>query len=267
MRALQIVFSPTGGTQAVVDGLLSGMPNDVETDRLDILDRGAVEPCQAVEGYDFAVVAVPSFAGLVPTTAVERISRLRGNETPALIVAVYGNRAYEDTLVQLQDVCEKAGFKTRAAVAAVAEHSIAHCFGTGRPDQDDRLQLASFGADFYRALSCGAEDTALEVPGNRPYKSAAAFPLVPRADDSCVECGICARRCPVGAIPADESRSADSCLCISCQACVVVCPRQSRSIDSERLSVLTERIRPFAESRKLNELFLPAGIAGLCGGE
>ena len=72
-----------------------------------------------------AVIAVPSYGGRVPGTAAGRLGAIRGNGARAVLVCVYGNRAYEDTLVELQDIAKQAGFRVTAAVAAVAEHSIA----------------------------------------------------------------------------------------------------------------------------------------------
>ena len=52
---------------------------------------------------DLAVIAVPSYGGRVPTPAAERLAALHGNGARAVLVCVYGNRAYEDTLVELED--------------------------------------------------------------------------------------------------------------------------------------------------------------------
>lgn len=261
MRALQIVFSPTGGTKAVVDALFSGMPQNLLTKHIDLLDRDFDHARFECSDFDFALVAVPSFAGLVPGVAVQRIACFKGNGIPAAIVAVYGNRAFEDTLVQLQDCCNASGFKVAVAIAAISEHSIVRNFAHGRPDEDDRAVLASFGAEIYRALSSGIQFSSLTLPGNRPYKTALSFPIMPSSDGDCALCGICSARCPVGAITLDDLACTNPELCISCQACVKACPAQVRSVDPGRLSLLEERIRPFADGRKHNEIFLPEGVS------
>jgi hypothetical protein len=53
-------------------------------------------------------------------------------------VAVFGNRAIDDTLLELQDVLVASGFVCIAGMETVAEHSLMHQFGTGRPDQQDK---------------------------------------------------------------------------------------------------------------------------------
>lgn len=52
-----------------------------------------------------------------------------GTKKAAEMVEVYGNREYEDTLVELYDIAVESGFYPAAAVAAVAQHSIAERIG------------------------------------------------------------------------------------------------------------------------------------------
>ena len=132
MKLCKIVFSPTGGTKKVADyvaDVLEGEESTVDLSDPE-LDLGAVRLAQG----DVAVIAVPSFGGRVPAVAAERLIKVRGNGARAVLVCVYGNRAYEDTLVELEDLAQQAGFEVVAAIAAVAEHSIARQFATGRPD-------------------------------------------------------------------------------------------------------------------------------------
>ena len=59
---------------------------------------------------------------------------------------MFGNRAIDDTLLELQDVLEASGFVCIAGMEAVAEHSLMHQFGTGRPDRQDEKELLEFAA-------------------------------------------------------------------------------------------------------------------------
>lgn len=93
---------------------------------------------------DLCIIGVPSFGGRVPAIALERIKALSGNNATAILITVYGNRAYEDTLIELEDTLIEKNFTCQAAIAAIAEHSIMHQFATGRPDQNDLTELASF---------------------------------------------------------------------------------------------------------------------------
>ena len=93
----------------------------------------------------------------------------------AVIVAVYGNRAYEDALIEMKDVVTELGFKPVAAGAFVGEHSFANeefKIANGRPDADDLDQAAAFGKNIAEKLAgvSSSELDAIEVPGDRPYK-------------------------------------------------------------------------------------------------
>ena len=127
---VQIVFSPTGGTQRVVDALTGGWEYPVR--RVDLTDGKWEAAGIELAREDLAVIAVPSYGGRAPELAMERLRKVRGNGARCVVVCVYGNRAYEDTLLELADGVEKQGFRVMAAVAGVAEHSIIHQYGAGR---------------------------------------------------------------------------------------------------------------------------------------
>ena len=130
---VKIVFSPTGGTAKVAD-ILTKNWNGVECIDLTKADKDFSE-CQ-FNSDDRALIAMPSYGGLAPEVAIERFKKISGNGAKCTIVCVYGNRAYEDTLVQMEDVAKECGFDVIAAVAAVAEHQL--CISM---PQVDRMQM------------------------------------------------------------------------------------------------------------------------------
>jgi len=75
----------------------------------------------------------------------ETLEKLKGQGTPAVVIAVYGNRAYEDALLEGADWLEKQGFQMAAAGALIGEHSFSAALAAGRPDQDDLAQAARLG--------------------------------------------------------------------------------------------------------------------------
>lgn len=251
MSVYKVFFSPTGGTKKVADCLCRGFDGDIKEVDLSLRELGEVN----MTADDTAVVAVPSFSGRVPAFAVEALKKINSNGASAVSVVVYGNRAFDDTLIELQDVLLDLGFKCKAAVAAVAEHSIMHCYGTGRPDASDIAELEEFSAKIKDAVADKSK-TSVEVPGNRPYKQAGKGGLKPFATDECVLCGECSALCPVGAISADDPKSTDEEKCISCMRCISVCPQKARKVDDDLLAALTERLKDACSSRKENELFL-----------
>ena len=245
-----ITFSPTGGTAKVAEILFSVIADTwVHTDLL-----SPVPEIHFAE-EDVCLVAVPSFGGRIPTVSAERLQQCNADGARAILVCVYGNRAYEDTLSELQDVLESRGFRCVAAVAAIAEHSIIREFGAGRPDNEDRKELMYFAEKIREHL---AEPTGmpLSVPGSHgTYKSYQNTPFVPAETDECTNCGICVASCPAGAI-GDTPETIDSDKCIKCMRCAAVCPAGARKLESKIYTTLHARLETVCGTRKKNELFL-----------
>ena len=203
---------------------------------------------------DLAVIAMPVFAGRVPALAVERLRMVKPNGARCVVVAVFGNRAYDDALLEMQDVASEIGFRVIAAVAAVAEHSIIRKYGKGRPDAADEQTLRQFGADIMRKAESD-DYTMPKVPGNRPYKQGGQVPQ-PKGRHGCNRCGICAEHCPADAIPLSDPKTVDTAKCISCMKCVSVCPKEARSIGVIMNFLATQGLKKVCATRKENEMYI-----------
>lgn len=210
---------------------------------------------EALDAEALTLIAVPSYGGRVPAPAAERIAKLRGNQARCVVLTVYGNRAYEDTLLELSDLAAGSGFRVIAAAAAVAEHSILHQYAAGRPDSRDEEQLRGFAGRILEKLRSGAED-APAIPGNRPYRKAGGAGLVPKATKACTGCGLCAEKCPTGAISKQDPKKTDGKACISCMRCVSLCPHGARKASGLMTSIAGMAIKKACAERKSNELFL-----------
>lgn len=253
MNLTYIVFSPTGTTAKVARILAAtlgeGRIIDLTDRRLDLsgLSFGEEEVC---------VVAAPVYAGRIPGTAAQRLSMIRGGGARAVLAAVYGNRHYDDALLELKDVTEKAGFRPVAAVAAVAEHSILRQFAAGRPDIQDEVNLTELAGRIKEKLASG-EVSPVQVPGDANYVNRKGAAMVPSADVSlCIRCGLCARKCPVGAIPAESPSKTDGEVCISCMRCVTRCPVKARQADPDALAAIGQKLAPVCTVRKEAGLWL-----------
>lgn len=252
MKYTKIIFSPTGGTKKVADLLAKNWKN---AGTIDLSDAADDYTKYNFDSEDVVLIAMPSFGGLAPQTALDRLSRIKGNSARCVLVCVYGNRAYEDTLVQMQDAAEKSGFQVTAAVAAVAEHSIMRQFAEGRPDAEDSRELAEYAAKIMKKLEAGDISTPA-LPGNRPYKKGGSLGMVPKAGSDCTECGLCAKQCPTAAIDPHALKSADKAKCISCMRCVAVCPQKTRHLNGAMLAAASLALKKACSGRKANELFL-----------
>lgn len=254
MAVYAMYFSPTGSTKRIVQ-LLAGEFGDYQ--QIDLSKRGE-DFHQTLAPDDLCIIGVPSYGGRVPAVALERMKALRGTNTAAVLVAAYGNRAYDDTLKELEEQAVSGGFHCVAAIAAVAEHSVMHQFAAGRPDAADQAELAQFAQKIRLHMQDTSPDKKLALPGSAPYREYKGIPLKPRAGKKCTECGQCARLCPVGAIPLDQPKKTDTSRCISCMRCIKVCPQQARSVNSLLVKVAAKKMQAACADRKKNELFLEA---------
>lgn len=253
MKMYVIYFSPTGGTQKVSNFLAQELSNTSTS--IDLSDYRTDFQNIALSNEDIALIAVPSYNGRVPALASARIQQIQGNGAKAILVCVYGNRAYEDTLVELQDIVKNAGFSVVAAVAAIAEHSIAHKYATNRPDQDDYKQLKEFAEKIRNKLNV-QNFTEPVIPGNRPYKTISPTGIVPKATSKCTKCGLCASRCPANAIDKNDPTKVHKNACISCMRCISVCPYHARKINGFLLFIVNAMLKKACSVRKTGELYL-----------
>lgn len=248
MNVYEIVFSPTGGTEKVAHIIGGRWSKDAV--KIDLSGAGGDFSKCHVEKDDMALIAMPSFGGLAPAIAIERLKKIKGNGAKCALICVYGNRDYEDTLVEMEDAAKECGFQIIAAIAAVAEHSIMPQYASGRPDSSDQKLLSGF-ADRIMTKSSSTPS----IPGNRPYKKSGGVGLVPKTDKSCAKCGLCAQQCPTQAIDSSTYKT-DAHLCIACMRCVKQCPEQARKINGTMVSVAAMAIRKACSARKENQLFL-----------
>ncbi|MDO5548593.1 MAG: EFR1 family ferrodoxin [Eubacteriales bacterium] len=256
MNVVPIVFSPTGGTQNVVDALTAEW--EMASHTIDLTNAALDFDAVRLEKDAIAVIAVPSYGGRVPALAAHRIAKIHGNQARCILVVVYGNRAYEDTLLELKDLADQSGFQPFAAIAAIAEHSIMHQYAAGRPDQQDKQDLKRFAGEIQNRLhaSDGGYASTLSLPGNHPYKKSGGTSLVPKANKKCTHCGLCAENCPAQAIRRDNLNTADSDLCISCMRCVVQCPQSARQINRVMVAAAARAMKKACSERKNNALYL-----------
>ena len=227
MKLYEMVFSPTGGTKRAADILAEeiGLKRQV----IDLTRMDTVYSDISISPEDVCLAAVPSYGGRVPQAAAERIRQIKGSGARAVIVCVYGNRAYEDALLELKDILEECGFEVTAAAALVAQHSMVPEVGAGRPDEEDQKEILEFGRKVREKLEKGSHG-AVEIPGNRPYKDEMEIPATPMSAPSCTKCGRCAMACPTDAIRIEDGQvMTEKESCILCMACKAACPEHAVS--------------------------------------
>ena len=257
-----VTFSPAGGAEHIGECIARGI-SEAGFDHIDLTPVAAADSTPRIVSGDVAVIAVPVYYGRVPDTAARRLRRLRGCATPAVLVVVYGNRAYEDALAELREIAVEIGFEPVAAAAFVAEHSFSSAtvpLASGRPDVIDLERAVNFGKLVRDRLDRMAEvetKISLDIPGNRPYRAKPdRVPTTPRTDpEACDLCGECAESCPTGAISVTDEVNTDPDACILCCACIRACPNDGRIIDGQWYEGITAKLADFCVEPRKPEFF------------
>lgn len=256
-----IYFSPTHTSariaRAVAEG--TGITRISVTDLTTVFDR-----LPSLAADVLTVLAAPVYGGRVAETAMERFASLKGAGSPVITLVLYGNRDYEDALLELTDFTRRAGFVPVGAGAFVGEHSYSRSdlqmpLAEGRPDAADLFAANRLGRKCMEKLGKlekTGEWPVLSVAGRFPYKvKGASTPAAPEMRaEVCSACGHCCEICPVGAVTqnADGTVITDKMMCIKCCACVKECPAGARYFDTPYTAMLFQHFK----ERREPEIFL-----------
>jgi len=232
-----VCFSPTGTTRKIATAIANGI-NHNNVELIDITNPDARKEIIRTKENELLIVAVPVYMGRVPSVLTEWFTTINAKNTPAVCVVVYGNRAFDDALLELNDMLAVQGCKPIAGAAFIGEHSFSSPelpSSVGRPDFND-LQLAeTFGKNIEIALSSKKlinNAKRFSPPGNYPYggtKNLWHLNFI-KVSDKCNQCGICAKGCPVGAIDSNNSEVIDIDKCTLCCACIKYCPQNAKTM-------------------------------------
>lgn len=259
-RVTQIYFSPGHTTAHMAHDVAKLLGTEAAC--IDLLKTSAPAE-QRFASDDLVVVAMPVFSGRIPSVCPAILQKFTGNNTPVVVVVAYGNREYEDALLELCDVLRAQGFFVIGAGAFVARHSIFPAVAEGRPDADDAANLEQFARKCAAKLKtpgafAGTSANAVEdlvVKGNRPYRGISPLPLRPTGNSSCNRCNICVSICPTRAIARENPRKTDKTKCISCTACIYACPQHARSFRSLLYIIAKRAFQKKCSARKEPEWF------------
>lgn len=223
-----IYFSATDTTRHCVTSVCQGLGGkpDVSVNLADGFNVRFPE----ITAEDVVVVAAPVYGGRLPVQVAAALEQLKGNNATAIALVVYGNRDFDDALLELTDIMHDKGLRIVGAGAFIGQHSIFPKVAKARPDISDEQNLVKFGRECKATIIKGFDANNIPfIKGNRPYKKAAGVPLFPKAKEGdCVKCGRCVAKCPVKAIPEATPFVTDTTKCISCGRCISVCSKSAR---------------------------------------
>jgi len=263
IQALKLVyFSPTGTTKKIIEGIARGI-NQSSVETIDITKPEARKQQLQTSENELLIIGVPVYGGRVPTIAIDWLYTIKARSTPTVCIVVYGNREYDDALLELKDTMVKHGCVPIACAAFIGEHSFSSAetpIAAARPDVNDVNHAELFGQRINEKLlsSASVEHISdITVPGNYPYKEFKAWVLdFIAVNDKCSQCGVCARGCPGGAIDLENSALIDQEKCILCCACIKGCPENARTVKTGTIKNLALRLSQMCQKRKEPEFFL-----------
>ena len=263
-------FSPTGGTETAVKKTAETLAAKLGLP-LELYDftMAAVREKDAVfaEG-DIVVCGTPVIAGRVPNVLLPYLNeKVKGNGAFAVPVVSYGNRNFDDALMELRNILEEDGFKTVAGGAFISEHSFSKTLAAGRPDAKDIAVMQEFGEKIAEKLMGGWEyEGPAYVKGNDPIhpyfkpqdrngNHIDIRKVKPKVNEDCCNCGICAEVCPMGSINPENTKEYIG-ICIKCCACVKKCPSEARYYDDPGYLYHKEELEELYERRAEPEVFV-----------
>lgn len=260
-RNLKLLYlSPTSGTKKIVKAIAESIDSNYE--EFDItLPQNRIESIN-FSSDDLVIIGMPTYAGRVPKLLHNYLDKITADNTLGVFVSTYGNRDYEDALLEQHDIFIEKGFLGLGAATFITEHSSTSKLATGRPNADDLEIASNFGSNILKTLekiSSLSDLNTLSIPGNRPYveKNLPPMPFAPETNDKCVACGICVKHCPTGAIDSSDCKDIDVSKCIKCNSCVKRCPVNAKAITKEPyINMQNMLVSNFASNIRKPETYL-----------
>lgn len=267
----KIYFSATGTTKKVVDTIGNSLANSFETNAL-IFDFTLPEMRTSfpeISVNDLVVFGVPTYAGRVPNLLLKYLDTIQGNGALAIPVVTFGNRAFDNALIELRNILENHGFKTVAGGAFVCEHSFSYTLAAGRPDENDLVFAKNFAEAIYNKVSKIDLDSyqhkAIKVDGDETAgyyqpKTDEGTPIdirkvKPKTNANCTKCGTCAKVCPMGSISAEDFSTING-ICIKCGACIKKCLPKAKYFDDPGYLYHKEQVERNFARRAENKVFI-----------
>lgn len=272
-KIFAVYFSGTGTTKKVVTQVAKGLSSalNLPIDEIDFTTYEARKTSLSFKESDLVVLGLPVYAGRLPNLILPYVKTIKGNGALAVPIVLYGNRNYDDGLMELKSELDGSGFHSISAGAFIGEHSFSTKLAAGRPDSKDievANTLAGLTAEVIKSLS--SEDrllkSELKVKGNMPLspyytpRDRKGNPIdirkvKPKTKESCNKCGKCISMCPMNAIDASDPALVSG-VCIKCCACIKRCPQEAKYFEDEGyLYHMRELEEQYGVTRKEPEIF------------
>ncbi len=267
-----IYFSPTGTTKIIIQNIAKGLQLK-QIEMMDCTHRSQRKKDSFVFNSDLVILATPVYYGRIPEELVPFLKTLTVQNTPVVPVVVYGNREYEDALIELRDIAVSQGFIPVAGGAFIAEHSysfLSRPIAHGRPDLKDVEKAQTFGfkiKEKLRTMESLEGIGKINIPGNTPYiepknlnmlkQVRKTISFTPETDEKrCTQCNLCVEVCPTEAIDLDDVSKIDKWKCMICFACIKNCPSKAKQMTDPHFNGAIEQLQIACQKRKEPEIYL-----------
>ena len=242
-----LYFSATGTTEKIVTGIAEQIAENyggkISINSIDFTLPEARQKTYSFDKDSLVIAGIPVYAGRVPNVLLKFLNTISGNEASAVAVVLYGNRDYDDALIEFKDILESNGFKVLAGGAFIGEHSFSTTLGAGRPDEHDMTVAADFASKIHDKIKTPDKKPAVVVKGNKPYREyyrpkdqngnpVSILKVTPKTNCDCIDCKLCAEVCPMGSIDSEDVSKMIG-ICIKCCACIKKCPVGAKYFDDE----------------------------------
>ncbi|SDF46113.1 EFR1 family ferrodoxin [Sporomusa acidovorans] len=264
IQSLKLVcFSPTGTSKTIIQSIARGISHST-VELIDITKPDARNQQLQTSENELLLVAVPVYVGRVPALVIDWLQSVKACNTPTVCIVVYGNREYDDALLELKDILIKRGCIPIACAACIGEHSFSSFetpIAVNRPDASDLHQAELLGSKINeKLLSISSVDdiSDINVPGNYPYRGDSKTWTVDfiAISNTCSKCGVCVEACPVGAIDLENNYLPDKEKCILCCACIKCCPQNAKTMKTGIVKDTAIRLSEKCKQRKEPVFFI-----------
>lgn len=269
-RINTMYFSATDTTKKVVtkvaDKIAENVDRQIAINSIDFTLPKARKEKVCFTEKDLVIMGVPVYAGRVPNVLLKYLDTILGNGALVIAIVVYGNRNYDDALIELTDILKLKDFKVIGAGAFIGEHSFSKTLAKNRPDERDMAIVTEFANKIYSKMKSEDKLRPIVVKGNKPYrkyykpKNEEGNPVdirkvTPKTNNNCKNCKLCANICPMGSIDAKDVSKMNG-ICIKCCACIKKCPNNAKYLDDEDYLRHKNELEIDFTSRREPELFL-----------
>ena len=226
-KVSKVYFSPSGTTEKIVNEVAKNF--NMNRENYDLLSFDEEKSFSD----ELVIFGIPVFDGRIPKLACKRLSKMKGNNTKAIVILNYGNMDYGDALLELTELLKENNFQIVGVAATVSQNSLFNQIGHNRPDESDMKKINEFSQKIVEKLK-NNEENEIFVNGYKPYSAYRTPEFSINCDENlCVECLDCVYTCPEEAIMENTPTMTNIDDCTRCSTCINVCSEGARSFSGD----------------------------------